>query len=453
MARTTTISYRLPRAVLVISGATRRTHDSVVNGDKLLADMPAKLVSHVIEVRHGAEPGTARTVTVRGGWLFQYTASFTTTEDGRLTKASSEATGAGSDLVSAGATLAGVALAVRRASVTEGAPDPHEVAYGEKHRAEQAERKELGLQRTRARQKQQALMTQMIDDPSVADVVGPQLWAIRDVQGALDERIQALDAVYEAWKTTCVTTLDEQFEVVVELGGLPTSLEGLEQSLGAPASETQESGPPKSLNDLWRRFGFTVVASWERRDDSTDKTPPTNDQKLVARIAEPVTLQVVEFLQETTVVTSRCTALVADKHSAVAEYELRRTLFGRRSLDVSFSTNGYLTGVAVEGTSALGEAAKALAGAPAGIASGVDSYTKVQTGVASARRAGLDARLAQAKAEVALRQQEVTAAGLDVTSADAARLEQLKQVQAILDAQSAIAKVDPSLVAEAPSWR
>jgi hypothetical protein len=157
---------------------------------------------------------------------------------------------------------------------------------------------------------------------------------------------------------------------------------------------------------------------------------------------------VVERLQDNTVVTSRCTALVADAYSPVAEYELKRTLFGRRSLDVSLSTNGYLTGVAVEGASALAEAAKALAAAPAGVATGIDSYSKVRTGLATARRAGLDVRLAQVKAEVDLRQQEITAAGLDVTSADAARLQQLKQVQAILDAQSAIAKADPSQVAE-----
>jgi hypothetical protein len=305
MARTTTISYRLPRAVLVISGATRRTHDSVVDPDKLLKHMPAKLVGHAIEVRHGAELGTPRTVTVRGGWLFQYKANLSTTEDGRLVKATTESTGAGSDLVAAGATLAGVLLAVRRGPHTDEATDPHEAAYGEAHKAEQDERTELAGKRTLAREKERGVMGALIDDPGKAEVLGPQLRSLRDIQRALEERIRALDAVYEAWKASCVTTVDEQFEVVVGLSDIPTGAEGLPDKWGAPASDPQASGPPTSLQDVWCRFGFTVVASWERQRATADQTPPADGAKLFARVAEPVTLQVVEHIHGNTVVTSR----------------------------------------------------------------------------------------------------------------------------------------------------
>ena len=57
---------------------------------------------------------------------------------------------------------------------------------------------------------------------------------------------------------------------------------------------------------------------------------------------------------------------------------------GSRYLDLSFSANGYLTGVGVEGVAALGETAKALGETPAEVASGVDSYTGIQSRLASA---------------------------------------------------------------------
>ena len=114
MGRSTNITYRLPCAVIVISGTVRRTLDKDRDAGKTLDDMRADLVSKTVQVRHQADDRSDRTVTVKGGWFFQYKSSFSLQEDGRLAKASSETAGAGAELISAGATLAGVALAAAK---------------------------------------------------------------------------------------------------------------------------------------------------------------------------------------------------------------------------------------------------------------------------------------------------------------------------------------------------
>jgi hypothetical protein len=444
MARTTSITYRLPRAVVVINGTVRRTHDQDLNPDKTLDKMPTRLISHAVEIRHEAEPSETRIVEAKGGWLFHYKASFAASEDGRLTKASTEATGVGAELVSAAATLAGVA--VTAAGVPLGrADDPHLAAYKEEHSAEVAERDTLFALRSQARLKLQALVQQVIDDPRQSESLAPKLRHLREIQRSLDERIKALDILYQAWLATRVASVDDQFEIVVPLADLLGNIEQTQEKFGVPASESSPK-PPTNMTDLWNRYGLTVLATWTSARETQNQPAPAAT-KVFARLAEPVTLSVVEHTEDIPVVTKRHRALVADSRSPIVSYELKRTLFGRRSLDLSFSANGYLTGVGVEGAATLGEAGKALAGAPAALASGIDSYTKAQTGIASAQRAGLESRLAQVKAEVELRQQQLLADGLDLTGSDAARLERLKQLQSILDTQSVISKADPSLVA------
>ena len=191
-----------------------------------------------------------------------------------------------------------------------------------------------------------------------------------------------------------------------------------------------------------------MFAKWERMRAGTDQVVRTESDDLVAREAEPITISVVEHVSEQPVVTSRSRHLVADTRSPLRVYRLNRSWFGRRSLAISFSENGYPSGVDAEGAAALGEAAKAVAGTPAGLGSGVESFTKLQSGLATARQA-LAAELSRMKSQVELRQQEILAAGLNVTAGDAARLARLKQLKEILEAQTAIKDVDPSLVTAA----
>jgi hypothetical protein len=312
------------------------------------------------------------------------------------------------------------------------------------------ERSELAEERTRLRTKLRELEAALIDDPGNSATLRPQLQALRETQRLLDEWIAALDAHYAAWLAGRVTSVDDQFELVVQLADLPATIEDADAKFeGKAFSDTSPGAVTDGPGDLWRRYGLAVLAQWARKRMGADQVVTAEFDDLVAREAEPITISVVEHVSEQPVVTSRSRHLVADTRSPLRVYRLKRTWFGRRSLALSFSENGYLSGVDAEGAAVLGEAAKALAGTPAALGSGVESFTKLQSGLATARQAGLAAEMSRVKSQVELRQQEIVAAGLDVTAGDAARLARLNQLKEIFEAQTAIKDVDPSLVAAA----
>jgi hypothetical protein len=452
MGRSTKITYRLPCAVIVISGTVRRTLDQDRDPGKTLGQMRAELASKTVLVRHQAEDAADRTVTVKGGWFLQYKSSFSFQEDGRLTKASAETTGAGTELISAGATLAGTALAAAR--VTFAPSEERSVSirrkdsYQREHEEVADERKALAAERAELRKKLRELEAELIGNPAESSTLRPQLQALRETQRLLDERITVLDAHYAAWLAGQVTSVDDQFELIVKLADLPATTADVIARFGDALSDTSPGAVPEGPGDLWKRYGLAVLAQWERTRADADQTAAQTD-RLVARVAEPVSISVIEHVSGLPVVTSRSRHLVADSRSAHRVYRLQKSWFGRRSLALSFSENGYLAGIDAEGAAALGEAAKALAGAPAALGSGVDSFTKLQSGLTTARQAGLTAELSRVKGQVELRQQQVLAAGVDVTAADAARLARLGQLKEILEDQSAIKNVDPTLVTAA----
>jgi hypothetical protein len=451
MGRSTEITYRLPCGVIVISGTVRRTLDQDRDVGKTLRDMPAELVSKTVQVRHQADDGPGRTVTVKGGWFFQYKSSFSLTEDGRLTKASSEATGAGTELISAGATVAGVALAAARvtfaAAEERTAERRRKDSYQMAHEEVAAERTMLAQERTQLRTKLREVEGALIGDPRDSATLRPQLQALRETQRLLDEQIAALDAHYAAWLAGRVTSVDDQFELVVKLADLPATVEDADTRFAGKAlSDPSPRTVPDDPGDLWKRYGFAVFAGWARERADTDHVATAESDDLVAREAEPITISVIEHVSGQPVVTSRSRHLVADARSPLRIFQLKRSLFGRRSLALTFTGNGYLSGVDAEGAAAFGEAAKAVAGAPTAVESGAESFTKLQSGLATARQAGLAAELTRVKSQVELSQQQILGAGLNVTVGDLARLKQLKE---ILEAQTAIKDVDPALVTAA----
>jgi hypothetical protein len=451
MGRSANITYRLPCAVIVISGTVRRTLDKDRDPGQTVDGVRAELVSKTVQVRHQADDGSDRTVTVKGGWFFQYKSSFSLQEEGRFRKASAESSGPVAELISAGATLAGVALAAAKVTfeaaegrtVEKRRRDNYKMAYEEVA----GERAALAGERGRLRAKLRALEAALIDDPGNSATLRPQLQALRETERLLDERIAVLDAHYAAWLATRVTSVDDQFELAVRLADLPVTVEDADAKFGGKAlSDTSPGAVPDDPGELWRRYGLAMLATWARNRADTDQVAAAEPDDLVAREAEPVTISVVEHVSGQPVVTSRSRHLVADTRSPLRVYRLERSWFGRRSLALSFSENGYLSGVEAEGAAALGAAAKALAGTPTAAASGVESVTTLQSGLATARQAGLAAQLTRVKSQVELRQQEVLAAGLDVTADDAARLARLNQLKEIFEAQTAIRDVDPSLV-------
>jgi hypothetical protein len=454
MAQTTVVAYRLPCAVVVVAGTLRRVLDKDVQAHKGFEEVTPTLVSKAITVRHQADDSAPHVVAVQGGWLFQYKASFSLKEDGRLTKASAEATGAGAELVSAGATLAGAAIGVLTMFAADvDLEDRRRRAYELAHQDVVAEVKRLKGRRADVSACIRSLEDGLIADPSTAPHIGPRLEALREVATATESRLATLEAHYATWLATRRTTVDDTFEIEVALKDLPQSLEMAHERYGDPGSVSTPLSAPLDLAGLWQRFGVGVIAQWTRRGDDVAAWPPPgkvmSEKCLVVRKAEPLDLLVVEHHHEQPVITGRSRHLVADASSPHDELELKRSLFGRRSLTATLSDNGYLAGIDAEGAAILGEAAKALSGATGSVVGGLDSVNKLQSGLATARQAGLTAELARVKAQVELRQQELLAAGLDATEDQATELTRLTQLKGILEAQAAIKKLDPTFVSGA----
>ena len=442
------VRYRLPRTQVVISGAIKRTFDQDMDSGKTLATMPAALVAHSVELRTLGEQ-RYRTVEVKGGWLREYKASFSQTDDLRLTKASSETTGTVDTLISAAAKIGGTVASIAAAALAE-APDASRASYAEKYANESAEQARLVAQKATVRAKINALDAAVIETPAHTAQLSPQIRQLRDIERSIIDRLTILDAHYSAWHATRITSVTDTFELVVELANVPTSIPDANdlERWGRPLVVESPDGPT-TLKHLWERYGLGVFATFLRNRNKHPVEIPGGADKIVARFAEDMTLSVVECVEKIPVVSSRSRFSVGDEYSPIQTFELKKSLFGKRSIDLAFSADGFLTGVDTEGTAALSTAATALSGVPGDIATGVESYGKIATGLATAKRAGLDAELARVKAEVELRQQQILAAGLDSTTADATRLTRLTQLQGILESQAAISKIDPTLVGAA----
>lgn len=432
---TTTISYRLPCAELVVSGTVRRTYDPITDTVPL-AERPATLVAHAFAVRHVA--GESRSVTLPGGWLRTFKGAFAFTADGRLTSASAESTGQAGAVLSAAATIAGAAVGLHAAGVALGATaDPADARYGTDHPDESARRARVTELVKKTREAQLTVVDSVLADPAAADRARWDL--LERMHRSLAAELAILDTHRAAWRDGLRQTVDEIFEFTVPLADvkLPEEKAATETSPAAPAN----------LTELWKRHGIGVRAAWaaERGTATVPLTPATS--QLVTRVPDLVTLSVVQRVHGVPVVTATSRHLVMDDRSRVAYHPLEKSLFGRRSRSLTFDTDGVLTGLSVEGAAVLAEAATAAGALPAAFAGGLGSANSAVSGLATARRAAQEAELARVKQEVELEQQRITQAGLRATAADAARLQHLKQVRDILETETAIGKADPRLLA------
>ncbi len=441
------LHYRLPLSRLLVCGVLRRSVDRALQPDADLARVAAQLVSYSIEPTTVAD-GTELTAHLGRSWLFATKNTFSLTSDGRLSSASVESTGQLGEVAAAAGQLLGAAAAVALGD----APDPHFIAYEVIHPASAA-------RITRLRQALAALGAALDaeytaatenTDPGNARTSGRIARLERLVEG-LERRLAAAEAPFEAWMSQQVVTVDTYFSFVVELADIPGSAP---QAAPRPADTFT---PPVDLDTLWSEYGVTVVARWQSvRATKAWSRPaqPTERRKaaqarrtLYARCADTVELDTVCCLQGVTTVKTTTRADVADSYSTHREIPLRRSLFGRRSVGVLFSAEGFLTGLSSEGDAALGRAAHAAAALPGSVQTGLEGVTKLRTASAAARRATIDSQLAATKAALDLEQARTSLTGAQLTSQDAARLARLTQLKAIYESQLALTGPDPDLTA------
>jgi hypothetical protein len=440
----TSMTYRLPLTQLVVSGVLRTSKDqlTVVGGKPTTT---TSLVSTDVKLVTSAELGRDLTLTPPKGRFTTYKGSFGLTADGRLKSASADVTGEVGAAIKSVASLAGTILAIVALGPEEAPKDDadndailaaYRAAYEKEHDAFTTLRKQRNDVEGRVRD---AITTSVDGAGDLAE-----LRRLRSLLALIDERLVPAEAHFRAWRARKITHVDEAFELRVPLADIRGSVQEAWGSGGVGGLER----PPESLEQLWTGYGVGIEGSWLRERTTEPQSVGTAADHVYTRVPDLLELRVMKPDGDRAIESSRQRATVADDRSKVVKYKLETSRLGRKSLALTFDADGFVSNVAVEGSSALAAGLSAATGAVEGFTAGVEGGTKAYKAVRAAGHATLDAELARVKSEIELREQRLLAAGLDATGADAVELKRLEQLQGILEAQTKIRESDPGLVTQ-----
>jgi hypothetical protein len=443
----TSINYRLPLTKLVVSGAIRTSKDELTLVDRK-PKTTRSLVSSDVKLVTTADLTQERTLKPPTGTLETYKGAFSVTADGRLASASADVTGEAGAAIKSVASLAGTVAALAIVALGPGEEpkddaDDEDIlgAYRAAYKEECDAFKLLREQRKDVvRLIREAITTAVGDAGDLAD-----LRRLRSLLAVIDERLVPADAHFRVWRATKITHVEEAFELRVKLADIPGSVQAAQWGAGGVGGV---DGPPASLEQLWKGYGIGIEGSWLSERAAAEQRAETAVDHVYTRVPDLLELRVMKPDGDRAIESSRQRAMVADDRSKVVSYKLEKSRLGRKSLALTFDADGFVSTIAVEGSSALAAGLSAATGAVEGFTAGVEGGTKAYNAVRTAGHAALDAELARVKNEVELRNQRLLAAGLDATSADAVELKRLEQLQGILDAQTKIRASDPGLVAE-----
>jgi hypothetical protein len=193
-----------------------------------------------------------------------------------------------------------------------------------------------------------------------------------------------------------------------------------------------------------------VVTLDESPSEEHDVKEPDEDNKIVVRSPRRVTLNLYKKddlstkerkdPQEATVVLIESKPqLVMDRLGELQTIAFHKSMLAKRTEALTFSSLGALTGIATSRTAAAAALADTAQAIPGTVAASLEQTKKLYDDVGALRSRSIDARLAELKKEVALKQNEVALAGLHTTEAQSAELARLKQQEEILKEQKAIA--------------
>lgn len=470
MGKNPKVRYRLPVTEIVVAGKTRRKVDKV-DGESDLTKAPVELISATCSVVTRGDEHEYVLAPPRG-WLRSYKGAFQVNPDGRLVKTSAESTGELGTALKSIASIAGTVMAVA-ALAGEGEvvqASPIERALGATAKEVDAYKK--GCPREHERAVQLADLKTQVDASVLTELAAtvadpkarPRLDAARSLERALASQLAPIVTHYRTWRAAQITTVEDSFQFRVPIADIPSvvppEVDDPAKAWAGPAT-IKSTSPPNDLKSLWEQFGTGIRAQWAqprpanpwvvasakaKPGDSTPKAP--GEDEIVVRRPEIVDLEVIEQQKGVSVVTTRSRHFVADEYSEHVAYLLQRSRWGKRSLDLTFNDDGFLTGLGLEGAAALSGALQSASELTSSFGGGVEAATKAASGLVTARQASAVAELGRLKNEVETRQQRMLLAGLDATDADAVRLQRLQQLQGILEAQTAVAGADPGLVAD-----
>jgi hypothetical protein len=140
---------------------------------------------------------------------------------------------------------------------------------------------------------------------------------------------------------------------------------------GAPAASVVWT-VPETLKQLWTGYGVGVEGSWLTKRAQGVQAVDNAADHVYTRVPDLLELRVMKPDGERAIESSRQRAVVADDRSTVVAYKLEKSRAGRDSLGLTFDADGFLSSIAVEGSSAVAAGLSAATGAVEGFTGGVE---------------------------------------------------------------------------------
>lgn len=431
-------TYRLPTSELVVAGTARITRDGIWPEK----DPEASLQAVEFRIETLADLSSELTLSPPTGWLYTYKGSFATMPDGRLSSASSDVTGEGGTIVKAVASLAGAAAAV----VLDDAPavpvddlDNPDVLNRYGPTDSEGRRRLTSLYDARKKQRAKLVRELTEDEPDPV-----RIRRLQTVLAGIDALFTPLEAAFRSWRESMKKSVDTHFEFRIPVDAL--SNKPPQEEWGHGRTDTT-GGVPGDLKALWERYGYGVQAIWlSGAPTGAPQAAGSEPTTVYARRPSWLELRLFRQLDGAVVETGRTRYFVAHRRSVVDGYRLEKSWFGRKSLSLTFTADGFVGTVSTEGSSGVAGALGALAAVPDSFGTGVQSGTTAYTNLRAAGRARTEAATDDLKAQIDYRQQQLNSASLDSTAGNLIELNRLQQLQTILDLQTKIGATDPNLV-------
>ncbi len=459
------IAYYLPLSSVRFTGTVTCRRDEALETDEKCVAATCSA-----DVFVAADHATELKLKIEHGFFRDTNFSFERSEDGRLSSTSAELTGEAGKFVTgvlgvavtaAGAAIGGLpgaavggalaagAVKAQRREVTQSddtklTPQQRvEHKYGTTYPEMADLRKQYAALATTLPKRIADLTAQLAENPEERLATLGQLRAVQQALNLARAELDILNHHFATWRSSTIKSRTKSFEFAVSLDELTEA--GTTIKEGAPDLLKECSGQTAAkVKDIWETLGaFVTVEDIDARvaqPDNNAGATKTDETEVLMR--EPRNVRISLYKKDDSdraeLVQSK-TYLVVDAGCRERAIRLpKKRLFGKRTSALKFSPGGALTSFSSGETSAgasIGELAGSL---PSTVASGLEQSTKLWDSVSSLRSKALDERLATLKKQVELKQNEITAAGLEATESDAAELERLKQQAAILDNQKAI---------------
>lgn len=258
-----------------------------------------------------------------------------------------------------------------------------------------------------------------------------------------------LDAHFDAWRATTVSTRMATYELVIDLDEIRVAAVeiGADGRPQFPNSDPTIASSVARMKKIWGDLGVLVLVDGPRGKPQQLAEPI--DNTLLVRVPRRVTLSLYTRAETdrggptptdaAAVLIDSRPYLVMDELCEIQAIRLRKSLWAKRTSSLAFSNIGALSGLATTQTAAAAALAETAQAIPGTIATSLEQSTRTYTDVAAARSRAIDERLVELNRLVALKQQEIALAGMYATAGQAADLARLKQDVEILQQRKALA--------------